>query len=137
MFNKTIINQRGTKLVPFTKEVNEHRAPTDESVKLLMEMEDAALSKVFKCFEIENTELHGIVWQVNKSRFSRELVIGYKLNNKIENITIPVDIKIFNLNPEKAIHRMIEIVKKGIADHISDKILGGISLNHMIHNMIQ
>lgn len=55
MFNKTYISPERTRTEYVTKEVNihEHRAPTTESVKLLKEMEAAALERVLSAFSVE------------------------------------------------------------------------------------
>lgn len=50
MFDRVTV-QNPTQYV--TKEVIEHRAPTDESVKLLREMEAAAQAEVIKALKIE------------------------------------------------------------------------------------
>lgn len=44
-----------------TREVHEHRAPTDESVKLLREMEQAADAKRIASMKLENNAFSGMV----------------------------------------------------------------------------
>lgn len=44
-----------------TKEVHEHRAPTDESIKILREMELAAQQKVLEAIRLENCEIDGVL----------------------------------------------------------------------------
>lgn len=44
-----------------TKEVHEHRAPTDESVKILREMETAAQEKVLEAIRLENSAMDGVL----------------------------------------------------------------------------
>ncbi len=41
--------------------VNEHRAPTDESVKLLKELEAAALDKIVSSIRIEDNTFTGVI----------------------------------------------------------------------------
>lgn len=58
MFDKTFIGfgqtRTDTEYVPFVKEVHEFRAPTDKSVELLKEMEEAALNKFLGTYKIQN-----------------------------------------------------------------------------------
>jgi len=90
MFNKTYVTKHTTEYVPYTKEVKvtEQRAPTDESLKLLQEME----RKVEKRF-IENHiwELPSIDTEIQVMlfdnpdfgcRFEKLLVIHAKINGK-------------------------------------------------------
>lgn len=55
MFNRTYI-QHG----PSRVEVNEHRAPTDESVRLLREMEETARKSVIETYRVEGNHLEGV-----------------------------------------------------------------------------
>lgn len=50
---------RGTEFV--TKEIREYRAPTDESVKILREMETAAQEKVLEAIRLENSDMDGVL----------------------------------------------------------------------------
>lgn len=59
MFDRTLVMPTRTEYV--TREVHEHRAPTDESVKLLREMEDKARAQVISSIPLEGNTLHGVV----------------------------------------------------------------------------
>lgn len=66
-----------------TREVHEHRAPTDESVKLLREMEQAAEAKRIAGMRLEGNEFHGMV-EVNHhcADYRTEAVAIFDLNGK-------------------------------------------------------
>lgn len=58
MFNTTHIHTSPRSIhISQHSEVTEHRAPTDESVRLLREMEDAARKKVIDAIPLGNTDL--------------------------------------------------------------------------------
>lgn len=58
MFDRHIhVTERGHKTVT----VNEHRAPTDESVRLLKEMETAARDKVVQSIRLEDSPIDAVV----------------------------------------------------------------------------
>lgn len=61
MFNKTLIIAGRTRTEYVTREVHEHRAPTDESVKLLKEMEEKAADKIVDSVRVGNTTFECVV----------------------------------------------------------------------------
>ena len=65
MFDRTFIVPGKTRTEYVTREVHEHRAPTDASVKLLKEMEAAADAKRIVSFKLEANAMTGAieVWQ--------------------------------------------------------------------------
>lgn len=56
-----IILEAPTRTEYVTREVNIHRAPTDESVKLLKEMEQAAREKVVESIHVGDTKFECVV----------------------------------------------------------------------------
>lgn len=89
MFNKTVI-ESGPRTI--TKTVHEHRAPTDDSVKLLREMEQSASDEIIKKFRVQDnvikdavvvvsknpvtTDVHaGIVFTINGNRYSKRILL--------------------------------------------------------------
>lgn len=57
-----------------TKHVHEHRAPTNESVRLLKELENSASDKVISVNRLENNILNA-TWSVIDSPISMELTV--------------------------------------------------------------
>lgn len=68
---------------------NEHRAPTDESVRLLREMEQKALESVVGAFRIENNTL-SVSWHVIQCNYEmdREAKCRFLLNGKSHEFTV-------------------------------------------------
>lgn len=79
MFNRTYV-MGGGRTEYVTKEINvtEKRAPTDESVELLSEMEEAARSKLFDAFVIEDNTVNMSAVVFEDPQLSG-LVVMYKL----------------------------------------------------------
>lgn len=65
MFNKTIIQKGHTEYVPYEKTIHEHRAPTDESVRLLNEMQDKAMDNIMQKIILNDNMFKGVVYVVN------------------------------------------------------------------------
>lgn len=85
MWDRTVINP--TRVVETSRTIHEHRAPTDESVKLLMEMEQKALEKLLSITRLENNTLNA-VWSTfqtfEDARF--HIVCRYQLNGSANEI---------------------------------------------------
>ena len=82
MFDRIIVApDRGTKNIYEKRTVHEHRAPTDESVKLLQEMEQAAKDNFLGRFDFKDNKLNGAV-AVMSDYLNNEfvLVILFSLN---------------------------------------------------------
>ena len=74
-----------------TKTIHEHRAPTDESVKLLKELEDAALDKFLGRVVVDNEIKAQIECMFNPLTCSKDFYIRLKVNGKelSEKLSIP------------------------------------------------
>lgn len=57
MFN-TYITKNQDRLVPYEKTVHEHKAPTDDSIKLLNEMQEKARLSLIDQIHLTNNNLH-------------------------------------------------------------------------------
>jgi hypothetical protein len=73
-------------------EVSEHRAPTDESVRLLREMEKAAEDKVFARFTVGGNMLKGKaqLWEEMASN-TVKIRIAFTLNDEKHDWTVETD----------------------------------------------
>lgn len=66
-----------------TTTVHQHRAPTDQSVRLLREMEDKAKSEVEKAVLVENTVIDAVIHKIpNYVRCCTDYVVLFKINGK-------------------------------------------------------
>ena len=91
MFDRTTIVKPGnTTYVPYVKE--EKRAPTDESVKLLKEMQDEALQSVVDRLHVEDNIINGHAAIFDDYlRGQRLLLIKFKMNGKDYDFKVDVD----------------------------------------------
>jgi hypothetical protein len=76
----------GKEYIPYEKTVNihEHKAPTDESVKILTELEEAAWSRICKCYLIDSTYVNAVfltIWE-DKNQLKNGFILAFKINDK-------------------------------------------------------
>ena len=80
MLGKKVVKE----YVPYVKSVNvvEKRAPTDESVKVLKELEDAAWNKILDTFTANDNVFSGTILHVNLrcDSFQYEIYLEFTLN---------------------------------------------------------
>lgn len=111
MFDRTFITPTEVRHVPTTVNVTENRAPTDESVRLLKELEEKALEKVLS-FNVLDNELK-MSWEVIDEPWTRSQFAEcrLKLNDKIHKfrVEIPVD------SQETIMELVMEAVKERLA----------------------
>jgi hypothetical protein len=95
--------------------IQEHRAPTDESVKLLNEMQEKALSNIIKSIRIDNNLLNGVV-----VHHFEEICMGehkYTCLFSLNGVPFRVDLKV---NPRSA--NSIEDMVSSFYTELSKKI---------------
>lgn len=96
MFNKTFIAQPRTQYVPYEKEVtiHEHRAPTDESIKLFDELKEKAIRSVTHSVKLNNNKIDAVSAFVVSNvglTITDELVIRFILNGENMEFAIKID----------------------------------------------
>lgn len=104
-----------------TEHVHEHRAPTDESVQLLKEMEQAAREKISDSLILKSNHVHAVV-QSNISNFDH--TIRYRITYDLNGQRRVVDYHLFqddtNTNP---LVRAYTELSKDIAEFIMRGLL--------------
>lgn len=102
-----------------TRTVNVHRAPTDQSVSLLKEMEQAARDKIEHSIAIGGNGFECVVY-INKDCMSHSTIgtAVFKLNGKQMRAEASVDGW-----TKDAIHDLPEKLMKAVADEIAREIL--------------
>ena len=75
MFDKYY--KHSTEYVPYTKSVVEHKAPTDESIKLYGELVEKAQRSLLDSFELKSSSVD-IAVQVSHNMLTREKQIWFK-----------------------------------------------------------
>lgn len=83
MFDRTIIVPGRTRTEFVTREVHEHRAPTDESVKLLREMEQKTKDQVIEAIHVGDTTFECVVHKAHYPMDdATEVVAIFSINGK-------------------------------------------------------
>lgn len=114
MFDRTFV-YRGPESLHCT--VNEKRAPTDESVKLLKEMESAARSKIVESMRIKSNDVEAIVHRQESMVDLKTLfAIHYAVNGKKREVLIAID-------SPCTIGDSLHILWKRLAEDIAEFIL--------------
>lgn len=115
-----VIIQSPTRTDYVTREVNVHRAPTDESVRLLRDMEAQARDEVLKTVRVADTQFECVVhqWQdhMNDSMNWRAV---FSLNGK--KLTADADTSMWDLrNPDTRAQfaKLRDAMAKEIATHV-------------------
>jgi len=111
MFDKIMVTQPRIEERKFVT-VHEHRAPTDESVRLLKEFETAAKDKVEKSFYLDSNELKCLFqsW-LSANDASKVFGVCFDLNGKR-----------YTLEHKEHFHKTPEQMAQGLFKSLSEKI---------------
>ena len=87
MFDKTYVKGSGsTTYVPYEKTVTvtEHRAPTDDSIKIYKEMYEKSLKNIAEVLEIKNSLVEGKVVRFIQEDWtdSEQILVIFKINGQ-------------------------------------------------------
>lgn len=103
-------------------EVHEHRAPTDDSVKLLREMEQAALDKVMGTFRLEGCEVDCVlVHQRDHMNDEHRFRVRYKMGRTERSVDHawrpPYGVKEPELS-RQCFEELLDVLAKDMALHL-------------------
>lgn len=99
--------------------ITENRAPTDESVRLLMEMEQAARQKVIESTVVSDTAFECKIMKSKDFESSQDVyIVIYKLNNIKRSVNIKIDIW-KQLSPTE----IAVAIRDKVAEDISNEML--------------
>ena len=106
-----------------TREVIEKRAPTDESVKLLREMEQSALSEVVKAVRVKDNDFECVIqsMMLAEQDAMRYRVI-FSMNGQKHTATVDCDRP--DAGPDR-LHDIADDLREAVAKEIALKILAG------------
>ena len=121
MFDRYLISPRLNADVSVRRE--EKRAPTDESVRLLREMEQKARDEIIRSIPVESNGFKAVMQQCHSDMEDCEL---YRLVFKLNGETLIVDAKRFR---HEAISEFVLRFHKLISDEIAAKLLRNITVN--------
>lgn len=101
--------------------IHEHRAPTDESVKILREMESAAKQEIIKSVQVKDTLVDGVLhMSLDPLSCKRRFMFIYSINGK--KMTTNFDIDEWDYEKSKDwIGKLVETVSYDIAREIMMK----------------
>lgn len=106
-----------------THTITENRAPTDESVRLLKEMEKAAQDKVLGSIRLENCPIDCVIHAYQDFMgFDLQFIVRLKINNKIIEIKHIHRRKSSSLEDER--QAVISGLRTCVAERIAAELLG-------------
>jgi methylphosphotriester-DNA--protein-cysteine methyltransferase len=116
MFDRANYTTIGSGPTYVTKTVTEHRAPTDESVRLLKEMEEKAREKIIDSFSVKDTHFECKFFQeMDMTTQEMKYVVIYSMNGKRRTVDVRVERDAINLDTYK---KLINAVAYDIAGAI-------------------
>ena len=122
MFNKSTTFIFADAPVQTNTTIHEHRAPTDESIKLFKEMQDKAFTSVISNIEVETNIFTGKIVCFNRNYYNGydyQLIFIFNLGNERFEIKENIDEFEFRvLNKENLIEKLFEKVSFVIADKL-------------------
>ena len=117
MFNTTVIAPGKHTTEYVTKEVHEHRAPTDDSVRLLREMEAKAHEQIVRSVHVGDATFDCVVhMQQNMVDQSTELLAIFSLNGK--KMTAKHRVHTYDYSAPKDIEALRNAIAKEIATEV-------------------
>lgn len=116
MFNK-IVNVHSHTSAPYPQHIHEHRAATDESVRLLHEMEEKAVDNIRERFIFEDNLVKGSVVTYNDPTTWRlKGMVAFSINGKAYTEDLELGQSIFwKLDRESAYRELANKLAKQIA----------------------
>lgn len=100
-----------------TTTVNENRAPTDESVRLLKEFEERATEKIYSLIKIDSNRFK-VSWYVicEHDTMQWKALCKFQMNEEEHKLQIELD-------PFQNEEEHFQVIKKAIVDRVSEIIL--------------
>lgn len=100
--------------------VTEKRAPTDESVRLLKEFEQAAKDKVIGVQQLDNNLISATLWQMEDILSYKD---NYKILLKINGKTMTIDVTVdHNKSRDQKADAIYDALSKNIAGNLMNQI---------------
>lgn len=117
---RTHTHSETTRLVPYEKTVHEHKAPTDDSIKLLREMEEKSRKQIACALVAEENVVNGAVVQFHDAhdRFEKVCYVSFKLNGQQMEFKVPLDARVMMAKVDA-----IDILYKALSHSITADLL--------------
>jgi histidinol-phosphate/aromatic aminotransferase/cobyric acid decarboxylase-like protein len=111
-------------------EVHEHRAPTDASVKLLREMEQAALDKILSTFRLEGAPVNCVIIHMrdapsaaNPLAMGHRFILRYKLGSRQREVRYDYRPSRLSISAQEANDECFHALKAALAEDIAFHLL--------------
>jgi len=127
MFDRVTI-QQGKEAAPYAKTVtvHEHRAPTDDSIRLYQEIEDKAYQNLLHRIQVNDNALNfGAIVHVPRTTTNQEIAYIFTLNGR--EITGKITIKhheALTLDRQGIVRKIVEDASRHIAVEILQHMTG-------------
>ena len=130
MFNKTLHLHPVYNNEPSHVTVTEKRAPTDDSVRLLKEMEEAAQQKVMDSIAVKNTTFECKIVRMRDSISAQDIfLVYYKLNGQKGKTEVKID-DYSNMTT----HDIVFHIRDHVASDIANKMITSAFTELLIHD---
>jgi hypothetical protein len=105
---------------PRTVEVKEYRAPTDDSARLLLELEKEASGRIVDAYRLRSNDIDGVVVSRRPRTLGAfsTLMIAFRLNGKLHRIERDVPEMGFVLDRQRAFRELVNAVADAIAQSL-------------------
>jgi hypothetical protein len=118
VFDRTYVTRGDSHI---SASITEKRAPTDESVKLLGEMERAAKDRVIQSLRIESCGVEAVIHRHDNPMDAKtHFIIVYKVNGNQRQCRVMVDW-------DSEIQDKLDTVWKALADDLAAYLMNGIA----------
>jgi len=111
--------QIGAREQHITRTVTEHRAPTDESIRLLREMEEKARSQVIESFAVGGNALEARAVMMETVTGDTEIHVMFKLNGTLHRSSGRIDRSDLLLGRAKATGLLADLLTSAIGREVS------------------
>lgn len=117
-----------------TRTVHEHRAPTDESVRLLKEMEEAARQKVLSSIRLDRNEFKCVI-QFMLDNMSMDRVAHVMLDLNGKKIDEVVKASVRQTGPDGAVE-FANVIRDRVAARLAQEVLS-VAFAHNMDDLIR
>jgi hypothetical protein len=125
LFSKTTIIQQ--EAVPYCKsvDIHEHKAPTDESIKLLNEMQEKVMNNIMATFRVEDNTLNAaVIYLFQGTGFDRlDYRVKFTFNGKEYLLNGEIPRRNFVPSHKYGSNEVYEALAKSLVILIAEKVL--------------
>ena len=106
----------------YAQHVHEHRAPTDESVRLLADMEREARRRVVQALVPGDNQFSGVVAEIDRTYPGGGIFVAFTLNQREYQFHLDQIELAFVLDPRRGLN----VLRQRLAETIADELLANV-----------